>query len=86
MGITNMDQLAFVIGQWFANAHAQALQLMRVPEGQSLTVTLEDDGQPEELILTGDALKAFKAGVIVMTNVFGDLPFNRVESEPASDN
>lgn len=81
--ITNMDQLAFLVAGWFDNGHAQGRQMLEVPDGQPITVTFEKDGQPEELILTGDALKGFKAGVIVMSNIFGQLPFGRTE-EPAS--
>lgn len=78
LALASLDQLGFLVASWFENNHAQAAALMEVPDGQSITVTFEEDGQPEELILTGDTLKGWKAGIIVMTNVFGQLPFQRM--------
>jgi hypothetical protein len=88
--ITNMDQLAFLVANWFDNGQAQAHQLLQVPDGQPITVTLEKDAEPEQLVLTGDTLKGFKAGIIVMANIFGQLPFGRTVAptpvEPAASN
>jgi hypothetical protein len=83
MGImNNIDQMAFLVAEWFENAHKQAQMAYEVPDGQPITVTFEKDGKAEELVLTGDLLKGFKAGCIVLMNIFGQLPFARVQ-EPA---
>lgn len=82
MGVLqSMDQLAFLVGSWFDNNQAQLAQMLNVPDGQSMTVQFEVGAEPEEFILTGDALKGFKAGIIVATNVFGSLPFGRFTTE-----
>lgn len=74
--------MAFVVASWFDNNHQQAAQVYNVPDGQSISVTFEQGGEAEEITLTGDTLKGFKAGVIVLTNIFGALPFARVHLNP----
>jgi hypothetical protein len=71
----NMDQFAFLMSSWFEDNHKQAQHFMTVPDGQSLTIKLDKDKEAEELILTGDTMKGFKAGMIVMMSIFDRLPF-----------
>lgn len=73
--IQNMDQFAMLMSVWFDNNHKQARQMLEVPDGQPVSIGLEPGAEPEELVLTGDLLKGFKAGIIAMTHIFGELPF-----------
>lgn len=76
MGVVqNMDQLAFLVGDWFTTNRKELHHFLEVPDGEEITVQLEVDGPTEQLILTGDALKGFKAGLIVASNLFDKLPF-----------
>jgi hypothetical protein len=60
--------------------------MLEVPDGESISVQLEEKASEEDLKLTGDVLKAFKAGIIVASNIFAELPFSGVlEEVPASE-
>lgn len=76
---TNMAQLTFAIGSWFNDTHAAARQFLEVPDGMEIEVQTTAGGPIEAITLTGDAHKAFTAGVIAVINLFSELPF-RVDS------
>lgn len=76
--ITNIDQMAFVIANWVDNCQQQVRQMLQVPDGQPLTVIFEEGTEGEELNLTGDLLKGFKAGVIAAGSLFNSLPIARM--------
>lgn len=74
--LQNVDQLAMGISTWFDDAHAQGKQLLNVPDGQPVTIDFNNGQGEQELILTGDMLKGFQAGIVAMTSIFGELPFS----------
>lgn len=73
--IQNLDQFAMLVAVWFDNAHAQGKQLLNIPDSQPAMIDFNDGQGEQELILTGDMLTGFKAGVIAMASTFGELPF-----------
>lgn len=89
MPINTMDQLAFLVASWFDGSHAQITQMMEVPDGTPITIQFTEDGPSEEVVLTGEALKGFRAAMVVAANIFGELPFAANvpvdEAEAASD-
>lgn len=82
--IESVPQMAFAVSNWFDNAHGQLHQALNVPDGQPMSVQLEDNGPMEDVVLTGDMLKGFKAGLIVAASIFGQLPFGPAEA-PSDD-
>lgn len=85
MPINTMDQLAFLIASWFEGNRAQLDHLLEVPDGTSISVQLSEDGPQEELVLTGDVLKGFRAGMIVAASIFDALPFAADVTEVSND-
>jgi hypothetical protein len=90
IAIENLDQFANLIRGWHHNGMSQLDHLQNIPSGETITIQLEAGADPEELLLEGDALKGFKAAIIVAMNIFAELPFGAVpkpeEDAPASGN
>lgn len=77
----SIDQFAHVITAWHAQKMKELEQALAVPEGVGVEVTDGATGTVEEVILTGDALKAFRAGLSTAMAAFGNLPFVSIDAE-----
>lgn len=79
--LQSVEQAIFLTAAWADRNQKEIAQMLLVPDGEEITIQLERDAEPEQLVLTGDALKGFKAGLIVASNIFGDLPFAKASDE-----
>lgn len=68
--ITDVNQFVGILMAWHAKKVAVLEHMLQVPEGTEMAV---DGGTP--IILTGDILTAFKAGVSTSLMELGILPF-----------
>lgn len=74
--IENVDQFAELVLSWHTLAVAKAKHLLTVPDGMEIMIEGED-----KFTLTGDALRAFKAGIHLSLDLLGTLPFSPVEQK-----
>ena len=80
--VDSLDQFVKILTVWHMERCAQVKHLLEVPDGTSFTVG--DPIDEEEIILTGDSLKAFKLGIEMVLMQLGTLPFvAEVEDETA---
>lgn len=84
--IADLDQFAFLIRNWHHNGMSQLDHLQQVPEGQSISIQLEENGALEDLVLEGDLLKGFKAAMVVAMSIFHELPFGSAPLPEAEQN
>lgn len=77
----SVEQFAHVITAWHAQKMKELEQALVVPAGVGVEVTDEKTGVVEEVMLTGDALKAFRAGLSTAMAAFGNLPFVSIDAE-----
>lgn len=89
--IETLDQFANLILSWHHNGMSQLDHLQNIPAGETITIQLDEGAEHEELVLEGEALKGFKAAIIVAMNIFSELPFGgvpkpeEVEEAPAAN-
>lgn len=77
--IADMDLFAGLLVEWHRRKMAMLRHMMRIPPGTEFTVGM--DGKETTLILDGDILKAFCAGLITAINEMGELPFTAIPKE-----
>lgn len=82
--INNVDAFAAHLVAWHQRNLAQIDQVMAVPEGQPVQVSMPN-GTYKEIKLTGDLLFAFQAGVSVVMSFFGNLPFAAIPVEAPNE-
>lgn len=80
--IHNVNQFAGFLVGWHANVVKRIEHLLTVPDGATFTVDpgTEEQPAPKEIVITGDALEAFKLGVNMALMGIKNLPF-QVETE-----
>jgi hypothetical protein len=77
--VDDLNKFVKLLTRWHGGAVKRAEHFLQVPEGQEIKI-----GEDAELVLTGDTLRAFKAGVNCALMQLGTLPF-AYETEPAED-
>ena len=70
----NLDQFVQVLTIWHADRCKAAQHLLTIPEGSEFEVGNEGEEQTK-IVLTGDALAAFKLGIQMVMMELGELPF-----------
>lgn len=80
----NIDMFAGYLVAWHNRKVAVCQQLLEVPDGISMEVVLNPSAPAEDIILTGDAHKAFRAGVLSALSELGNLPFVAIPVEDQS--
>jgi hypothetical protein len=70
VAITDVNQFVGILTDWHAHKVAILEHMLQVPDGTEMQV---DDG--ESIILTGDMLAGFKAGISIALMELGVLPF-----------
>lgn len=78
--VQDIDQFAHVITAWHTQKMKELEQALAVPAGVAVEVT-DEQGTVEEVMLTGDALKAFRAGLSTAMAALGNLPFVSLDAE-----
>lgn len=81
--IQNMDGFAQLIMAWHRAMLHDAKNLLNVPDGSPMIFEENDGDGGKEIILTGDALNAFRAGVVATIAMFTKLPFEAIEEDVA---
>lgn len=79
----DITQLARAVDRWYVLTMNQLMTAAHLPPETKLEGKLDPDG--ETVVLTGDARKAFIAGVIYAIDVIGVLPFVAKEQEVTPD-
>jgi hypothetical protein len=71
--IQDVNQFAEYIVNWHQNRLAQIRYFQRMPEGQTVSVTL--NGVTSEIVLAGEVYKGFQAGLLTAILQIDSLPF-----------
>lgn len=79
--VESVDQFVHVISAWHAQKMKELEQALAVPEGVAVEVTDDKAGTVEEVMLTGDVHKAFRAGLSTAMAALGNLPFVTLDAE-----
>lgn len=69
--ITDVNQFASILLAWHSDAIAHLHHFMAIPEGTEASVD-----ETDTVILQGEALKGFKAGIITALGLVGKTPFS----------
>lgn len=80
--IETIPQFAGFIGNWHAAKMAMLQHWLTIPDGAAITVSDTEGGSEKEIILTGDVLLAFQAGILTGLNEFEQLPFAPLQAPP----
>lgn len=80
--INTIDQFAHLVAHWHHNRMGQLAQAHQAPDEVEITAVLEQGG--EEIVLTSEQRKGFRAGLVLAASLFGELPFT-VTQEPVSE-
>lgn len=80
--IETVNDLAVHVAKWHHQKMRQLAHLGEVPEGETLTVDL-GNGE-KDLVLTGETLEAYKAALVIASDIFSQLPF-AAEFEPVEE-
>lgn len=83
--VESLDQFAFLMAEWHNRTMAGMAQIAKVPEGQPVTVQLDEAKEAEDFILSDDLHKGFIIGITVAMAMFQDLPFKAVPDTSAND-
>jgi hypothetical protein len=73
VSVDTVDQFAEYVAHWHAKRMAQLRHFQKMPEGQTVTVTL--NGVKSDVVLTGEAYKGFQAGLLTAILQIDSLPF-----------
>lgn len=79
--VESVDQFVHLITAWHSQKMKELEQALAVPEGVAVEVTDDKAGTVEEVMLTGDAHKAFRAGLSTAMTALGNLPFVSLDAE-----
>ena len=71
--VNDLDKFVQILTAWHANQCAAVKHMLEMPEGS--TFHIGDAIDEEEVVLIGDALKAFKLGIEMAMMQLGTLPF-----------
>jgi hypothetical protein len=71
--IESMDQFFSILSVWHSHQMQTVNHFMNIPDGTEVTLTNSTD----PLILTGDALRGFQAGLSTAMDYFGTLPISQ---------
>lgn len=71
------EDLAELIDLWHSTQVATLEHLLKIPDGSKF------QAGDEEVTLSGDTLKGFKAGIVTSLMLLGKLPFQVTEDEDA---
>ena len=66
----DIEKLALVVCSWHKHSIAKLDHLTKIPEGSEMEVDA-----CETIVLSGDTLKAFIAGIYASKSIFNELPF-----------
>lgn len=80
--INNLDAFAGMVLTWHDAVMQDIKNLMLVPDGTPVSIELVNGESSSQVALTGDALVAFKAGVLSAMAAVEKLPFERIIEEP----
>jgi hypothetical protein len=79
--ITDLDSFVRALVHWHTNKVAMLRHLAEIPEGTEMSV-----GDEAPIVLEGDILAGFKAGLETALIELGELPFSfTLEDEAAAD-
>lgn len=86
--INDIDQFAFAVAAWHQQQVDTLQHMINIPEGSSMKMTSKDDQgnvTEKDVILEGDLLTGFKAGLETALMLLGELPFkvSVVDDEPS---
>lgn len=86
--ITDLNDFANLFMNWHHNVQATLNHMAQIPDGAGIEyVNDKTPDQVDTIILTGDALKAYRLGVLTAMAQIEKLPFQAVvEDEPAPAN
>jgi hypothetical protein len=73
--ITNTDEFASLVARWHLQGMKQAEHMLEMPEGHEAEYQANENEEPVRIVLTGDALIAFRMGVMTGADCFANLPF-----------
>lgn len=73
--IETVPQFAGYVINWHDNKVARLEHYLTIPEGTTVEVQDAPGNPASQVTLTGDALLAFKAGILAALNEFAQLPF-----------
>lgn len=84
--ITSISEMGNYVLKWHADVLSDIKHLQDVPEGTGVALAVNEEATPDipQLILTGDTLRAFKAGVLAAEALMTELPFQKNEVSPAA--
>lgn len=84
--LTSLNAMGGLVIHWHATQMERCLRMLELPEGTEME--FEDSDKPGEITnipMTGDALKAFRVGVLTAMNLFETLPFVATEKTEQPD-
>lgn len=81
--VNDVDQFARYVVQWHQNRMSQLEMALTAPPEVEILIA-DEQGKQEELALTPEQRKAFRAGLIVAKSLFKDLPFVFTEEPMAA--
>ena len=83
--VESLDQFVMILTAWHSEKCQVVQHLLTIPEGSEFEVG-NDDEEKTKIVLTGDALAAFKLGVEMAMMQMGELPFvAEMEDEPVPE-
>ncbi len=82
VALTNVDLFAAHLVAWHKRKVAMLQHMLDIPDGSEFTVNI--DSVEQTVILTGDALVAFRGGLATALMELGTLPFVAI-AEPAEE-
>ena len=80
--VTDLTKFVQILAAWHSNKVNELQHLLSIPDEGHISVSLLEDGQESELMLQGDLLQGFKAGLKVALTALGTLPFGVTFEEP----
>ena len=74
IGVTDLDTFVALLAGWHGKKVETLKHMIDIPEGTEMT-TISADGTQIGVVLTGDMLAGFKAGLELALIEMGELPF-----------